>query len=434
MVTNNSWNSQNPAQVAKGGTGVATMTTAYAPVCAGTTATGALQVASTGLGTVNYVLTSNGSGALPSFQDASASGATTTFDGDTGSATPSSGVITFDANTNCGSSVDFSATGSTVSLNVTDSNDNTIIGKGSGNGSISGQNNNAFGFGTLSNLTSGDSNFAAGLDCLTLLTTGDANCGLGTGSLDQLTTGSYNCCLGENSGQNYTSSESSNVLINHPGTAAESNVLRIGSGTGTGDQDLNKAFIAGINGNTSSNPLFVTINSSTDQLGTVTTGPQISSSGAITNSAQPLFVAYLSSSLTDVTGDGTIYTIAYDSTSVNQGTVFDTGTYTFTAPVTGNYLFTGTAVVENLGATHTQMNYLLYKNASVQYYVVSCNPYAMANTDGSNYAFTYSIVIPLTAADTVIVLIYVATTSKTVGLGGGANNPAICTFSGFLLC
>lgn len=56
------------AVVAGGGTGVVTMTTAYAPVCAGTTATGALQVASTGLSTSGNFLISNGSSALPSFQ------------------------------------------------------------------------------------------------------------------------------------------------------------------------------------------------------------------------------------------------------------------------------------------------------------------------------------------------------------------------------
>jgi hypothetical protein len=56
------------AVVAGGGTGVVTMTTAYAPVCAGTTATGALQVASTGLSTSGWVLTSTGSSSLPTFQ------------------------------------------------------------------------------------------------------------------------------------------------------------------------------------------------------------------------------------------------------------------------------------------------------------------------------------------------------------------------------
>lgn len=54
--------------VGNGGTGVATMTTAYAPVCAGTTATGALQVASTGISTAGYVLTSTGASSLPTFQ------------------------------------------------------------------------------------------------------------------------------------------------------------------------------------------------------------------------------------------------------------------------------------------------------------------------------------------------------------------------------
>jgi hypothetical protein len=62
------------AVVAGGGTGVVTMTTAYAPVISGTTATGALQVASTGLSTVGFILTSNGAAAVPSFQAAGTGG------------------------------------------------------------------------------------------------------------------------------------------------------------------------------------------------------------------------------------------------------------------------------------------------------------------------------------------------------------------------
>lgn len=50
-----------------GGTGLATLTTAYGVVCAGTTATGALQNA--GTGTAGQVFTSNGAGALPTFQN-----------------------------------------------------------------------------------------------------------------------------------------------------------------------------------------------------------------------------------------------------------------------------------------------------------------------------------------------------------------------------
>ena len=53
-------------KVSKGGTGLATAT-AYSVVFSGTTSTGAFQ-ASAGPGTATHVLTSNGAGALPTFQ------------------------------------------------------------------------------------------------------------------------------------------------------------------------------------------------------------------------------------------------------------------------------------------------------------------------------------------------------------------------------
>lgn len=61
------------AVVAGGGTGVAS-TTAYAVLCGGTTSTAALQSIA-GVGTTGQVLTSNGAGALPTFQTGSAIGA-----------------------------------------------------------------------------------------------------------------------------------------------------------------------------------------------------------------------------------------------------------------------------------------------------------------------------------------------------------------------
>ena len=78
--------------VAGGGTGVAT-TTAYGVLAGGTTATGAFQ--NIGTGTATQVLTSNGAGALPTFQ--ASSGGVTTFAGGTTGLTPAgatSGVIT----------------------------------------------------------------------------------------------------------------------------------------------------------------------------------------------------------------------------------------------------------------------------------------------------------------------------------------------------
>jgi hypothetical protein len=60
--------------VDQGGTGLST-TTAYSVVFSGTTSTGAFQAAA-GPGTATHVLTSNGAGALPTFQAPAASGLT----------------------------------------------------------------------------------------------------------------------------------------------------------------------------------------------------------------------------------------------------------------------------------------------------------------------------------------------------------------------
>lgn len=60
----------SPATVAQGGTGNASAT-AYAVQCGGTTSTGALQSIAS-VGTSGQVLTSNGAGALPTFQTVNA--------------------------------------------------------------------------------------------------------------------------------------------------------------------------------------------------------------------------------------------------------------------------------------------------------------------------------------------------------------------------
>lgn len=83
MVTNNSWNSQDPAQVSKGGTGAATLTgvltgngtsalTANAVTQYNVLLGGASNAVSEigAVGTSGQVLTSNGAGSNPSWEDA----------------------------------------------------------------------------------------------------------------------------------------------------------------------------------------------------------------------------------------------------------------------------------------------------------------------------------------------------------------------------
>jgi hypothetical protein len=151
---------------------------------------------------------------------------------------------------------------------------NIFLGQGAGNFSLtSGTAIGSIGIGyeALSGLTTGPENNCIGNKAGNALTTGQKNTTIGHNSLVTATSGSYNCCIGYLAGSNYTGSESSNIQIGYEvdGTASESNVLRIGNGTGTSAGNINQAIICGIDGKTSSSGVETYTNSS-NVLGTST--------------------------------------------------------------------------------------------------------------------------------------------------------------------
>ena len=175
----------------------------------------------------------------------SASAGSVTIDGDTGSATPSSGIINFHANNQAGSTCNFSATGNTVNLTLLSGVSNLCLGNNST--AITGARNIAVGDGALASLTTGSDNCAYGHQSLLNGSSTLQNTAYGTNSLQNLLTGIQNTCFGHTTGMNYTTSESKNILIgeNVRGTVGESGIIRIGV---TGDQT--SCFIAGISGAT----------------------------------------------------------------------------------------------------------------------------------------------------------------------------------------
>lgn len=131
---------------------------------------------------------------------------------------------------------------------VTGSN-NIVIGDGAGVDITDGTSNVLFGFAVAPSLTTANGCILIGAESGTLITSGSNNIGVGVESLVALTTGSNNTTIGFQAGQNYTGTESSNVLIQNGGTVGESNQIRIGTqGSGAGQQ--NACNIAGIYGNT----------------------------------------------------------------------------------------------------------------------------------------------------------------------------------------
>lgn len=193
----------------------------------------------------------------------SGTGVGQTITGDTGGAlSPTAGNWNFDARPSAGSSVSFSGSGSTLTLNTSDASLNTFIGLDCGNTTLSGNSNSGFGEDVLEGLTSGSNNSAFGRNSLDVASTASNNSAYGNGSLQSLQSGTGNYAFGNNAGSSYTTSESNNIVIGNTGTIADSAAIRIGtSGTHT------KAFMAGVSGVSVANQAITTINTSTGQLG-----------------------------------------------------------------------------------------------------------------------------------------------------------------------
>jgi hypothetical protein len=234
-----------------------------------------------------------------------------TLDGNSGSATGSTVIVTTSI-LNANGTSKFSGSSNVLELNYEDANENVGFGDGSlsdgGAGSPSGSGNTALGHASGFAITSGSENVAIGDEAASSITTGSHNIGVGTSALGQtggsggVTTGSFNIGIGEDalvftggassynivlgyqSGINLIGgTNSSNIYFNNSSTGSigESNVLRIGSGTGTGNQQLANSYISGINGvNVGSVASVVAI--SGDHLGstTITAGSNVTVTAA----------------------------------------------------------------------------------------------------------------------------------------------------------
>lgn len=237
------------------------------------------QLSSLGFGVSGRVLTSTGAGSSPTWQALPT--AIATINGDSGSITGSTVTIYANNSANtCGASIKFVNSGTTSTLNTTDSNFNVFLGTASGNTTVSGANNSAQGRLSCFSLTTGDSNCALGSTSLYANTTGNQNCAVGVIALQNLVSGSGCVGIGRAAGQNYTSSESNNICIgtNVTGTVGESNTTRIGTGT-------TKCVVSGITGVTvsGSSPVGVDTNGQLSSLGFGTSGQVLTSNGAATS-------------------------------------------------------------------------------------------------------------------------------------------------------
>lgn len=146
--------------------------------------------------------------------------------------------------------------------------------------------------------------------------------------------------------------------------------------------------------------------------------------GTVQQSGQPSFLVYLSATATNATGDNTIYTIAYNTEIVDQGSNFASNT--FTAPVNGQYLLTATADLDQLStANHTE--YAITITTSNRNY---SRVYSDIPTSLTRSAVALTVIADMDANDTAIVKVTVSGASKVVDISGDSS---FTYFSGTLL-
>lgn len=148
---------------------------------------------------------------------------------------------------------------------------------------------------------------------------------------------------------------------------------------------------------------------------------KIDSTGRMTNSAQPAFLAILNANVSNVTGNNTVYSVIMNTTIFDRGSNFNTGTGIFTAPVTGLYQVNAQALFSNVGVLATVFE--IYIEATSRQ-VRGTNSGPINNAASTVRSASVGILLDMTAADTFYIRVNVnGQTADTVGLTGNATKP-----------
>jgi len=171
----------------------------------------------------------------------------------------------------------------------------------------------------------------------------------------------------------------------------------------------------------------LTFASTSSVMNTTTQTAQYTNLGKHKASKQPAFFAYNTTAPQNVTGDGTGYTVVFDTELFDQDNNFD-GTSTFTAPVTGKYQFNCAVLMQNAAAMSPQLA-LTIAGTSAQTYTM----YNQASCWTGNNSLNLAMIVAMTAGDTATVVVSFGGGAKTVDVYGAAGDPRT-QFSGFLVC
>lgn len=153
----------------------------------------------------------------------------------------------------------------------------------------------------------------------------------------------------------------------------------------------------------------------------------------INSTTQPAFYSYLTSDVSNITGDGTSYVCICDTATINVGSCYNTSNGTFTAPATGKWLFTYNVALTNVAALHTVGFAELFANG-IRIIGGTLSPGACRASTNDFSFLQQSVILNLTSGNTVTMRVAVNGSTKTITLAGYSGGAVIRTlFSACLL-
>jgi len=157
----------------------------------------------------------------------------------------------------------------------------------------------------------------------------------------------------------------------------------------------------------------------------------ITAAGEVTMPLTPAFLAVVTSQKSGVTGDNTVYGLTYDSEIFDQNNDFN-GSTTFTAPITGRYMFEFGLTVEGVVSGHT--GGFVRLQTSNRNYINNQFSWAAMDNASTQVATSFSIMADMDASDTAFLDIQVGNSTKSIDIiTNGATDP-YNWFSGSLQC
>lgn len=127
---------------------------------------------------------------------------------------------------------------------------------------------------------------------------------------------------------------------------------------------------------------------------------RMDSAGQMTLPLQSMFLAKPSGTLTNVTGDSTIYTVVFGTETIDRGGDYDNTTGIFTAPVTGKYRFVVGLSFTGIGVAHTNCPLYFGLNGTGTLDVYLQGSFVGGADVSGAFTWTGETYVNLTAADT----------------------------------